>query len=280
MSTALVQTLRRSTFLLGWLYFVSQVCIAISFEVADDLARGHFAQHGTLEGLENARDVIAFETAHHFFVEPAWQTFFLHTRHIFSLTISWLDIAHVMTLIYIGGHVGVTLGVAFWLFIARRRWFGMLRNVIILVNLFALMIYENFPVAPPRLTTGIIWNGRPFRFQDTVFGVMDQSGHIVGSQGGFNEYSAMPSVHMAWALVAGLSLVFLARAPWARIFGAIYPCLMLISVVVTGNHYFMDVLGGAGVVIAALLVAGAWERYGRSIPWPWRRERLVVENGP
>lgn len=280
MSAAVGQALRRSSLITGWLSFITQVCIAISFEVADDLARGHFAQHGTMQGIENAKDIIAFEAAHHFFVEPAWQLFFLQTRHVFNLTISWLDVAQVMNVIYIGGHVGITLGVAFWVFIARRRWFGMLRNVVILVNLFALLIYENFPVAPPRLTTGIDWDGHPFRFQDTVFGIMDRSGHIVGSQNGFNEFSAMPSVHIAWALVAGLSLLVLARAPWARAFGAVYPFLMLVAVVVTGNHYFMDALGGVGIVFAAFVVASAWERYRRSIPWLWQRPVPGPISGP
>jgi membrane-associated phospholipid phosphatase len=109
---------------------------------------------------------------------------------------------------------------------------------------------------------------------------MDKSGHIVGSQNGFNEFSAMPSVHIAWALVAGFALVALARAPWARAFGVVYPFLMLVAVVVTGNHYFMDVQGGMGIVFAAFVVASAWERCRRSIPGLWHRPAPGPIGGP
>jgi membrane-associated phospholipid phosphatase len=270
MSATAAEALRRNVNIGTWLSFVSQVLIAISFEVGDDLARGHFAQHGTLQGITNARHLVAFEASHGLYVEPAWQSFFLRTQHIFAWTLTWLDIAHVMNVIYIGGHVGVTLGVALWIFVARRRWFPLFRNIVILTNLFALLIYENFPVAPPRLTTGLDWKGHPFRFEDTVFGIFNSSGHLIGSQTGFNEFSAMPSVHVAWALIAGSALVVLGRAPALRIVGIIYPFLMLLAVIVTGNHYLLDAAAAIGVVIAAALVSGAWEPYRRRIHWPWQ----------
>jgi hypothetical protein len=275
MSVEVAQALRRNISIGAWLSFVVQVLIAISFEVSDDLARGHFAQHGTMQGIENARHVVSFEAAHDLYVEPAWQTFFLHTRHVFAWTVSWLDIAHVMNAIYIGGHVGVTLGVALWIFVTRRRWFPLFRNIVILTNLFALLIYENFPVAPPRLTTGLTWNGHPFQFEDTVFGIFDSTGHLIGSQTGFNEFSAMPSVHIAWALIAGSALVVLGTAPALRVFGVIYPFLMLLAVVVTGNHYLVDAAAAVGIVIAAALISGGWERYRRRIRWPFQ-----IDGGP
>ena len=276
MSVIVAQARRRNSYLTGWVSFAIQVCIAISFEVADDLGRGHFAQHGTLQGIGNARQLATFEASHGFFVEPAWQTFFLHTRHIFVLTVSWIDIAHLMDFIYIAGHVGVTLGVAIWVYAMHRRWFILLRNTVILTNAFALIVYENFPVAPPRLAGYLDWDGHPFHFQDTVFGVMNSSGHIIGSQTGFNEFSAMPSVHIAWAMIAGCTIVLLARSIWLRMFGAVYPFLMLIAVVVTGNHYLLDAVGSLAVVIAAALVAIAWERYKRVGPLPWKRPAAAL----
>ncbi len=261
MSAAYVQQLRRTGVFAGGLAFALQVLIAISIEVGDDLGRGLFSQHGTREGIDNARGLVAFEVSHGFFVEPAWQIFFLQTRHIFTLTITSEAVERLMNGIYLIGHVGVTLGVALWVYIYRRRWFGLLRNVVILVNLFALAIYENFPVAPPRLTTGLIFNHHSFAFRDTLFGVVDASGRVVGTQTGYNEFSALPSVHMAWAVVAGASLVILARPLWAKSIGVIYPVCMLIAVVVTGNHYFLDVVGGIAVVVAAYGVAMLIDRW-------------------
>jgi membrane-associated phospholipid phosphatase len=279
MSVTTLQACRRSNYLTGWLSFAVQVIIAISFEITDDLARGHFAQRGTLQGISNARELATFEASHGFFVEPAWQTFFLHSRHIFILSVSWIDVAHLMNFIYIGGHVGVTLGVAIWVYAYHRRWFALLRNTVILTNAFALLVYENFPVAPPRLLGSLDFDGHPFHFQDTVFGVMNSGGHIIGSQTGFNEFSAMPSVHIAWAMIAGCTILLLARSPWLKAFGAVYPFLMLLSVVVTGNHYLLDAVGSAAVVLAATLTALCWERYSRMVPGPWKRANSPLGAG-
>lgn len=259
---AVARTSWRNPSIAEWLSFGLQVLIAISFELADDIARGRFAQHGGAQGVRNAQHLVAFESAHGLFVEPAWQTFFLRTRHVLAVTVSRVDVAHVMNAIYVGGHLGVTLGVAAWVYVARRQWFAMLRNTVILTNVLALLIYERYPVAPPRLTTGLVWNGRPFRFQDTVFGVFDRSGHAIGSQPGFNEFSAMPSLHVAWALIAGFTLLLLARPAVVRAAGGIYPALMVLAVVVTGNHYLLDAAGAVGVVIPALALALAWQRFG------------------
>jgi membrane-associated phospholipid phosphatase len=261
MCAANVQALRRTGVLVGGLAFTLQVLIAISIEAGDDIGRALFSQHGTREGIEHARGVVAFEVAHGFFVEPAWQTFFLQTRHIFALTVSWIVVARVLNGVYVLGHVFFTLGVALWVYVYRRRWFGVLRNVVILVNLFALAIYENFPVAPPRLTSGLIFDHHAFTFRDTLFGIVNSSGRVIGTQSGYNEFSAMPSVHMAWAVVAGAALVILARPLWAKAIGLIYPVCMLIAVVVTGNHYLLDMLVGIVVVAFAYGAAIVLDRW-------------------
>lgn len=262
-----MQALRRTGMLAGGFAFTLQVLIAISIEAGDDIGRAFFSQHGTSEGIDHARSVVAFEVAHGLFVEPAWQSFFLQTRHIFALTVGWVAVARIFNGVYVLGHVFFTLGVALWVYVYRRRWFAVLRNVVILVNMFALVIYENFPVAPPRLTTGLFFDHHEFTFRDTLFGIVDSSGRIIGTQSGYNEFSAMPSVHMAWAVVAGAALVILARPLWAKAVGLIYPVCMLIAVVVTGNHYLLDVVGGIIIVVfaygAALLLDRWWNSSNR-----------------
>jgi hypothetical protein len=254
MCAATAQAVRRPGVFVGGLAFALQVFIAVSIEVGDDVGRALFSQHGTSEGVEHARDLAAFEVAHGFFVEPAWQTFFLQTRHMAMLTIGWMDVARLFNGVYVFGHVFFTLGVALWVYVYRRRWFGLLRNLVLMANLFALLVYENFPVAPPRLTTGLIFDHHTFTFRDTLFSVVNASGQVVGTQTGYNEFSAMPSVHMAWAVVAGVTLVVLARPLWAKAMGTIYPFCMLLAVVVTGNHYLLDVVGG---IVDAVLAFGA-----------------------
>jgi membrane-associated phospholipid phosphatase len=149
------------------------------------------------------------------------------------------------------------------------------RNVIMLCNALALIVYENFPVAPPRLTTDIDFDGHPFTFQDTVFGALSAGGKLVGNSVGYNEFSAMPSVHMAWAVVVGAAVVLLARPLIVRVLGALYPVLMLVAVVVTGNHFLLDAIGAVAVVLVAAAIAGslAWWATTRRVP---RLVRLAV----
>ncbi len=251
-----------------WVSFALQVAIAVAFEVGDDLARGLISQHGSLEGVINARRVVTFEATHGLWVEPAWQTFFLKTRQILDIDIDWTVTARAMNGIYVLGHVLVTLGVAIWVFRYRRRYFRLLRNTIICVNAFALVVYETFPVAPPRMTTGLIFNHHHFRFIDTLFG-MASSGQSVGSTVRYNEFSAMPSVHDAWALVAGVTLLILARPVLFRAFGATYPILMLLAIVVTGNHFLLDAAAAVAVVGVAFVASLAFEWWQGTFRPPW-----------
>lgn len=259
MATALPEALRRNNAVGEVLTFLGQVLIAISFQVGDDLARGFFAQRGTVQGLINARHIAVFEAQHGLWVEPGWQMFFLRAWHLPFFTLSWWDVARVMNGVYILGHVCVTLGVAFWVYLARREAFALLRNTVILTNAFAILIYENFPVAPPRLTTGLVYAHHHFAFVDTVYGIMN-GGKVAGTAISYNEFSAMPSVHMAWALIAGSCLLVLGRPLVVRALGVLYPALMLLAIVVTGNHYLIDAAGGAVVAAVAFAIALGIER--------------------
>jgi membrane-associated phospholipid phosphatase len=112
----------------------------------------------------------------------------------------------------------------------------------------SVAIYNIFPLAPPRLATGLLYHGHPFSFVDTVFknGGVDLS---------FDQYAAMPSLHIVWALIAGLALFWLARPLLVRLYGLCHPVLMGWAVVVTGNHYIADCLAGAAVVALAFIFA-------------------------
>jgi membrane-associated phospholipid phosphatase len=61
----------------------------------------------------------------------------------------------------------------------------------------------------------------------------------------------MPSVHVAWAAIIGVSIV-LASTRRRRWVALAHPVVTMIVVVVTGNHYWLD--GIVGVAIAALAV--------------------------
>lgn len=260
------ECIRRNNVLPAWIAFFAQVFIAISFEVGDDLGRTLVSQHGTSQGIQNADQVMRFEVQHGLWVEPAWQSFFEHTHHIFIVTITWFEAARFMNGVYLFGHIGVTLGVGAWVYFYRRRFFPLMRNTIIVTNLLALLIYERFPVAPPRLMPPVPFDGHLFTFQDTLYGVLS-GGRFVGSNLTYNEFSAMPSVHIAWALVAAGMVIWLARPFAIKVIAMFYPILMLVAVVVTANHFLLDAAAAALVVVTAVSIAVVFECLRGRPPW-------------
>ena len=72
--------------------------------------------------------------------------------------------------------------------------------------------------------------------------------------GGFDadEFSAMPSVHVGWALIVAIAVITVSRSRW-RWLAAAYPVLTLLIVVVTANHFWLDGIA-AGLLVALVLV--------------------------
>ena len=126
--------------------------------------------------------------------------------------------------------------------------FRLLRRAFVLSMLLALPWYAIYPLAPPRFLTG---EG----FVDTlaVYGPNDFSeGGLVTA----NRFAAMPSRHVGWTVSAGLMLAA-ARRRWrlGRVLGTLHVLLIVIAVVVSGNHYWLDIVGGMAVASAAVALA-------------------------
>jgi len=150
-------------------------------------------------------------------------------------------------------HFIVTGGVLLWMFAARPRDYRSSRTVLLVMTLLALVGYWLFPLAPPRLTPG---EG----FVDTVraFGTWGVSPDTVVASAS-NQYAAMPSMHVGWALWSGTTLARYARRPVVRALGIAYPFATLFVVIATGNHFVLDAVGALlafvlGTVAAASLI--------------------------
>jgi len=131
-----------------------------------------------------------------------------------------------------------------WLYLRHRDSYPTIRTTVALFTGASLLI-QLIPVAPPRLLpvtgpggTGLI--DTAVRYGQSVY-----SWH-----GGFNadEFSAMPSVHVGWALIVAIAVITASRSRW-RWLAAGYPILTTLVVVVTANHFWLD------GIVAGLLVA-------------------------
>ena len=124
---------------------------------------------------------------------------------------------------------------------------------------------------PPRLLNDTTITGpsgekaRAFGFQDTVHRTGKDGGSIWTTNKFCNQWAAMPSLHFGYALLIGLTIMRLplrtrgrGLLSWRRIlcvgFGLGYPLLILVAVIATANHFFLDVVGGA--IVIALAWAG------------------------
>ena len=129
-----------------------------------------------------------------------------------------------------------------WLFARHRARYPVVRNVLVLVTGASLLI-QLLPVAPPRLVPGL--------------GIVD-TGHLVGPSvypptvaPGLDQLSAMPSLHIGWAIIVAGSAIYALRSRW-RWSAVAYPTLTSVVVVITGNHYWLDGIVAVGLCAAAL----------------------------
>jgi hypothetical protein len=96
-----------------------------------------------------------------------------------------------------------------------------------------------------------------------------------------NQYAAFPSLHVGWDLLIGLALFTAARRWWLRALAVLAPLLMCAAVVVTANHYLLDVLAGATIATSAWAVTarsrGPVDRVGPAAAGASAGETLVGE---
>ncbi|MFD2765352.1 phosphatase PAP2 family protein [Micromonospora eburnea] len=143
-------------------------------------------------------------------------------------------------------HFPATALCLIWLYVRRPEHYRWARRVLATLTAAALVLHVLVPLAPPRLTlrTGLVDTAR--RFGPSVYGAPEAD--TVS-----NQYAAMPSLHLGWALVIAVVLVRVTpgRLRWLWL---AHPLATLMVVVVTGNHYWLDCLVAAGLLGVILLL--------------------------
>jgi membrane-associated phospholipid phosphatase len=86
-----------------------------------------------------------------------------------------------------------------------------------------------------------------------------------------NWYAAVPSYHFGWVSLAAAGIWWCWRNPVIRGVALVYAALMWWAIVVTGNHYFFDMVLGATIVGACFFVSYRWERWTERHPETMRR---------
>ena len=220
-----------------WLWAYELVVILGGYVLYSKIRNWVTAAEG--ESVRHAHDVVHIERTVRLYHE--------HLLNDFVAAHGWL--AYICNYYYATLHFIVTIGVGIWLFRRHPLHARQLRTAWYLMNFIALFGFAFFPLAPPRLLPG-------GNYSDTVVVF-----HTWGSWGDqsvsahSNLYAAMPSMHIGWSLWVAISVIFLARRTWVRVLAGLYPVATLFVIIGTGNHYWLDAVGGAAACLSGLLVA-------------------------
>ena len=200
-----------------------------------ELARG-LVVGDAAEAVRHADRLVAVERSLHLFREG-------EVQHIARLL---PGVSNVLDVAYLALHLTVTVAVLLWLHRRRSVAFPFARTALLLASGLALVGFLVYPAAPPRLAgVGIV---------DTVSnGDVNLNTGLVSSL--YNPYAAIPSMHVGYALIVAAGLFHHSSRPLVRVLAALYPVLVLLVVVATGNHFFVDAVAGA--LVAGLAAAAA-----------------------
>jgi hypothetical protein len=152
------------------------------------------------------------------------------------------DLVRASNYYYASAHLTGMAVFLIWLWLRHRDRYPEWRNVVAIFTGMSLLI-EMIPVAPPRLIggTGLI---------DTAMAYGQSVYNYFGS-GVADQYAAMPSIHVGWALIIAIACYTCSPSRW-RWIGVVHGALTCFVVVATANHYWFDGLG------AAVVLAVAW----------------------
>lgn len=216
-----------------------------------------------VEAFLNAIRIIRIERALGLFHEETIQDWVLPHRGVVLAFNTYYGVAHFV----------VTGAVFVALYLLRPTVFRLWRTCLAATTALAIIGFALFPLMPPRLLDQscppVEFGGacimhelrnyndaRHFGFVDTI--------DVVGGPWAFdegpglhlsNQYAAMPSLHVAWALWCTLALYPVVRRRWLRVGLVAHPIITMVCIIVTGNHFWLDGVGGVGVLGAGYWVA-------------------------
>ncbi|KAH8813047.1 hypothetical protein F5884DRAFT_321646 [Xylogone sp. PMI_703] len=159
---------------------------------------------------------------------------------------------------------------------AGPRLYESRRRTMAFCNLLAFIVFTLWPCMPPRLLSADKSSGevgklaRSYGFVDTVHGPLGE-GSIWTDNRFTNKFAAMPSLHFGYSLLIGLTVATIPLNPahevsnsaiyipfvrrslalpsWRRatclLVGFLYPATILIAIIATANHFFLDAVAGS-----------------------------------
>jgi membrane-associated phospholipid phosphatase len=246
----------------GWRDAILQIALWGLADLLYEGVRGIVVGQQSI-ALANARWIVSAERATGIFAEPSIQRLLIGDHAVINVTN------------YVYGNAQFTVNAVFLacIYMYRNDIFYFVRNMFFVSMAIALVVHLSLPVAPPRMLP-------QYGFVDTI----QQFAHINQDTGAIslfvNPYAAVPSMHVCFALLVGVTGFVLARPLWLKGICVLYPVLILFAIVVSANHFFLDAVAGAMTAGVAFLVANYVMSRVRPHQWAWAhapgRERATA----
>jgi hypothetical protein len=199
-------------------------------------------------GIENGERIVFFQDKLGFLLEPGWQAWAI--EHVNSIVV-FLNWAYIIT------YWPVIFTLAFLLFILNRRRYYFYRTVVLFNFIGALLVFMLFPVASPFAIPSIDLVDTIQTYGPTFYGTPEMASY-------YNISAAMPSLHFSWTTILGV-LLWRTLPGWIRFVGLLYPALTFFAIVITGNHFIVDAVGGGLLAVlsfglVAMIQPNMWRK--------------------
>jgi hypothetical protein len=241
----------------GWSDLLRQIALFCGAYWLYRIVRG-MTDGRVSEAFEHARHVIGLERGLGLFVEPAVQAWAEGTEWLIDAT-SWM---------YVNSHFAITTFTLAFIYLRRNPSFYFIRNMFMVAMGIALVLYAAFPTAPPRYMPE--WG-----FTDSVAQFTGLTKEGSSADALYNPFAAVPSMHVAFALMLGVPMASMTRRVWVKALWLVYPLLVTFVVVATGNHWWFDAFTGALTAVAAA-AAAFWFARWRPAAWAWTAPRSAA----
>lgn len=246
----------------------------VAFYVLYSWVRNQFGSAGAGSAriaYEHARDIIAVQDWMHLWFEPELQRWYLDLPAD-GLIRGW-------NIYYGTAHFIVTAGALMWLYKRQPDRYSVWRTTLAAMTAAALIGFASYSLMPPRLLGDTSQYGACSEQQVEDChgdGVVD----TIAAYGGFvsfgnekvaavsNQYAAMPSMHTGWSTWSAFVMYGLLRKRRSRVLIWLYPAATVFCIMVTGNHYWLDAVGGLAAFAVGLGVATLLTR--------WNEQRFLA----
>jgi hypothetical protein len=207
-----------------------------------------FVEGGQADAVANASSLVSLEQTMGLFHEASIQRA-VESRPWLLATMEWIYLWSYLPILVVAGLI---------MYLHDKRLYRGYRNTMFLSALVGLVIFATVPVAPPRMLP-------EYGFLDPLHAA------LTPTSGAKNDFAAVPSFHFGFTLLAGVGAAHVFRfRSWLCALLALLPAVMLLSIVSTANHFFLDAaIGGAIVMVIWWMLV-------------WRREpeRLALLDVP